>query len=310
MFTIPGRPASRAEDVPVARFAGVDANYIGTLGLSLVAGRGFHESDTSSSEPVIVVNEEFVRRYFRNENPIGRQIHPGPPPGIVPPAFGNFGGSSRNITIAGVVRNFMNRGLSQPIAPQMFALFRQVPGLNFGFKDVMVRTAVDPEAVAPAIARELRTLDPDIPLGEVRSMDAHIASQTADTRFTTILLGLFAGLGTVLAGIGAYGVVAFLVAQRTHEFGVRVALGAKNVDILRLVLRNALIIGTAGVVFGLAGAMFVRHLLGRLLYGGSESDPATFVAAPLLLLCAILAASAVPARRAMRVDPIQALRSE
>ena len=310
MFTIPGVPTSRVEDVPVARFAGVDAHYVSTLGLALVNGRDFQQSDTAASAPVIVVNHEFARRYFPNANPIGRQIHPGPPGGILAPAFGDFGGLARNLTIIGVVKNYMNRGLALPPGPQLFALFRQLPGQNFGFKDIVVRTATNPEAVAPAIARALRELDPDIALGEVRSMEAHLSAQTADTRSTTLLLGLFAGLGTILAVIGVYGVVAYVVAQRTQEVGVRVALGADSSDILYLVLRYGLSIGLAGVGLGLAGALAARQLLARMLYGVSAGDAWTLAAAAVLLLLVIVAASAVPARRAMQIDPVQALRSE
>jgi len=310
MFTIDGRPASRTDDVPLARFVGADERYLRTLSISLVRGRDLAESDTAESPPVAVVNEAFVRRYFPDRNPIGQQIHPGPPPGVAAVPLEDFGGSSRPIAIVGVTRDFMNDGLALPPQPQIFALFRQLPGLNFGFKDIVVRTASDPVGMAPAIARELRSLDSDIPLGEVRSMAAHIGNQTADTGFTTMLLGLFAGLGIVLAAVGVYGTIAYLVAQRTQEFGVRIAVGASAADILWLVLRYALSIGLAGVTLGIAVAMMVRQFLARLLYGVSAADPWTLTGAAVLLLLVILAASAMPARRAMSIDPVQALRSE
>jgi predicted permease len=310
MFTIPGLAFSRAADVPVTRFAAVDSRYLQTMGFALLSGRDLAESDTSTSQPVAIVNEEFVRRYFPNQDPIGRQIHPGPPPGVPAVPLQDFGSLSRNITIAGVVRNFMNRGMALPPGPQLFALFRQLPGLNFGFKDIVVRTATNPESIVPAVARELKSLDADIPLGEIRSMEAHMSSHTADTRFITVLLGLFAALGTILAVVGAYGVIAYLVAQRTQEFGVRIALGAGSRDILWLVLQHGLFIGLAGVTLGLAGAMAGRRFLARFLYGVSESDPFTLVCAAVLLLLVVVVASAVPARRAMRIDPVQALRGE
>jgi len=310
MFTIDGRPATRMEDVPLVRFAGVDDRYLGTLGISLVNGRDLAESDTADSQPVVLVNEAFVRRFFPDRNPIGQQIRPESPPGVSAAPLEDFGGSSRPIVIVGVMNDFMNDGLALPPQPQIFALFRQLPGLNFGFKDIVVRTATDPMGMAPAIARELRSLDSDIPLGEVRSMTAHMGNQTADTGFTTMLLGLFAGLGIVLAAIGVYGTIAYLVAQRTQEFGVRIAVGASARDILWLVLRSGLSIGLAGVTLGVAGAMMVRQFLAGLLYGASAADPWTLAGAAVLLLLVILAASAVPARRAMRVDPVQALRGE
>jgi len=280
------------------------------MGFRVLLGRDFAETDTSASPPVALVNEEFVRRYFPNQDPVGRQIHPGPPPGVPAVPLQDFGSSSRNITIAGVVRNFMNRGMSLPPGPQLFSLYRQLPELNFGFKDIVVHTATNPESIVPAVARELKSLDADIPLGEIRSMEAHMSSYTADTRFITVLLGLFAVLGTILAVVGAYGVIAYLVAQRTQELGVRIALGAGSGDILWLVLRYGLFIGLAGVALGLAGAMAGRRFLARFLYGVSESDPFTLLGAAILLLLVVVAASAVPARRAMRIDPVQALRGE
>ena len=174
--------------------------------------------------------------------------------------------------------------------------------MNFGFKDIVVRTATEPRSIVPAVARELKLLDPDIPLGEVRDMQTHMSNQTADTRFTAILLGLFAGLGTILALIGAYGVIAYMVAQRTQEIGVRIALGAGSRDIVWLVLRNGLFMGLAGVTLGLAGAMLGRTFLARFLFGVSTSDPFTLWGAANLLLLIVVVASAIPARRAIRID--------
>jgi predicted permease len=310
MFTIDGMTAARAEDVPFTRFVSADESYLSTLGIALVRGRDLAKSDTAESQPVTVVNEAFVRRYFADRNPLGQQIRPGPPAGVTAVPLQDFGGMTRPITIVGVTRNFMNDGLVLPPQPQIFTLIRQVPGLNSGFKDIVVRTAADPESMAPAIARELRSLDPDIPLGEVRSMAKHMGNQTADTGFTTMLLGLFAGLGMVLAAIGVYGTIAYLVAQRTQEFGVRIAVGADAADILWLVLRYGLSIGLAGAAIGVAGALLVRRLLTPLLVGIAASDPLTIGGAAVLLLLVIVTASAVPARRAMRIDPVQALRSE
>jgi putative ABC transport system permease protein len=310
MFTIPGSPAPRISDIPTAQFAGVDDRYLHTLGLRLVNGRDLSQSDTAASVPVAVVNQEFVRRYFPNQDPIGRQIRPGPPPGVPPGPFSNFGASTRNITIAGVVRNFINDGMALPPAPHIFILFRQFPGLNYGFKDILVRTAGNPQSFVPAIARELKSLDADIPLGEVQSMEQHIATQTSDTRFTSVLLGLFAGLGIVLALIGAYGVVAYLVAQRTQELGVRLALGADSRDILWLILRYGLSIGLVGIALGLGGSILVRQSLARLLYGVAVSDPWTLAGSAILMLIVVVIASAVPAASAMRIDPVRALRCE
>jgi predicted permease len=310
VFTIPGRPVASVADIPVTRFAAVDTHYLGALRLSILDGRDFADTDTSTSQPVAIVNQEFVRQFFANQDPIGRPIHPGPPPGVAPVPLQDFGSFSRNITIVGVVRNFMNRGMALTPGPQIFTLFRQIHGLNFGFKDIVVRTATDPESIVPAVVRELKSLDADMPLGEIRSMETHMSGQTADTRLATVLLGFFAGLGTILAVIGAYGVVAYLVAQRTQEIGVRLALGAGSTDILWLILRNGLFMGVAGVALGLGGALAGRIFLARFLFGVSASDPATLFGAAILLLLVIVVASAVPAMRAIRIDPVRALRSE
>ena len=310
MFTIPGGAVSHAAAVPSTSFAAVDSRYLRTLGLPLVSGRDFADADTEATQPVAIVNQEFVRRYFPGEDPLGRRVQPGPPPGVPGTPLQDFGGSTSPIVIIGVVRNFMNRGMALPPAPQIFTLFRQFPGLNFGFKDIVVRTATVPQTLVPAVARELKLLDADIPLGEIRDMETHLGSQTADTRFVTVLLSLFAWMGTILAVIGAYGVVAYLVEQRTQEIGVRLALGAGVRGILWLVLRNGLFMGASGVALGVVAALTGRRFLSRFLVGASDSQPLTLVAAALLLLLVVALASAVPARRALRIDPVQALRGQ
>jgi predicted permease len=305
MFTIPGVPVPRIEDTPTARFANVDEHYLRTMAIPLIGGRDLAASDTATSPPVAVINQEFARRYFPNRSPLGREIRPGPPPGIPAPALESFGSSSRPIKIVGLVRNFMNNGVSQPPDPQIITLFRQQPALNFGFKDLVVRTAVDPESIVPAVSREMKSLDEDIPLGEVRTMEAHMSNQTVDTRLAAVLLGLFAGLGTILSVIGVYGIVTYLVAQRTRDLAVRVALGAEPADILWLVLRHGLFIGASGVGLGMTGAL----LLSRL-FDAAQSSPLVILGTAAAVLLAIGLASAAPARRALQVDPVQALRGE
>jgi putative ABC transport system permease protein len=314
MFTFDGHAASRLADIPQARFGPVDDRFVRTIGLSLVSGRDFAESDQATSPPVALVNQEFVHRYFPNENPIGRQFRMGPPRGIAVPLEAGRGGywkrGSGAVRIVGVLANFMNERPPIPPSPQILLLYRQQPDVNFGFKDVVVRTSVQPETIASAVSRELHALDPEIPLGEISTMERHLADQTADSRFTTVLLGLFAVLGMILAIIGVYGVVSYLVAQRTHELGVRVALGASAADVLWLVLRHGITIGLLGVGLGLAGALAAREILAGMLYNVSASDPWTLGCGSIILLVVVLIATAIPARRAMRVDPVLALRSE
>lgn len=312
MFTLPGVPVARFEDAPTAQFANVDEHYLRTMGIPLMAGRDLAESDSATGPAVAVINNSFARRYFPNQSPIGREISPGPPRGVAAPSLQSFGGATRRITIVGVARDFADHGVALPPDPLMITLFRQQPTLNFGFKDLAVRTTVDPESMVPAIAEALKTLDPDIPLGEVRTMAVHMSNQTADRRFTAALLGIFAGVGTMLAVIGVYGIVAYLVAQRTRELGVRVALGATSADIAWLVLRQGLGIGICGVAIGVSIAVparlaFLRHISEA---GASQSSMVAILVTAAAVLLAIILASAGPARRAVRIDTVDALRAD
>ncbi len=225
MFTFDGHAASRLADIPQARFGPVDDRFVRTIGLSLVSGRDFDESDQAASPPVALVNQEFVHRYFPNENPVGRQFRMGPPPGIGVPADewqrGSWQRGSGAVRVVGVLANFMNERPPIAPSPQILLLYRQQPDVNFGFKNVVVRTSVQPETIASAVSRELHALDPEIPLGEISTMERHLADQTADSRFTTVLLGLIAVLGMILAIIGVYGVVSYLVAHRGRSAAAR-----------------------------------------------------------------------------------------
>ena len=307
MFTIEGRMPAHLSDIPTTRWALVDHRYLRVMGISIVAGRDFAQFDTASSLPVALINREFAHRYFANENPLGQRIHIGPPPGVAPsvgPA------ASGVVTVVGVFADFPNNGMGAPPAPQMLALFRQHPNVNFGFKDVVVETKAAPAGIAFAMSDAIGELDPDVPLAEEQIMTEYLDGSISNTRLTTFLLSLFAGLGTLLAVIGAYGVISYLVAQRTQELGVRVALGADPFTVLWLILRQGIWMGLVGVSLGIGAAILLRQFLSRFLYGISETDPATLVSAAFILMLVVATASAVPAWRAMHIDPIQALRGE
>jgi putative ABC transport system permease protein len=309
MFTIEGRMPARPADVPSTRWGVVDRRYLPVMGMSIVAGRDFADSDTDASLPVALISQEFVRRYFRNENPLGQRIQMGPPRGLLD-ASSAGAASSTVVTVVGVFADFPNDGVGAPSAPQILGLFRQQPEVNGGFKDIVVRTEGDPAGIAPALSDGLRELDPEVPLSEVQTMSEHLGESISNTRQTTFLLGLFAGLGTLLAVIGAYGVISYLVAQRTQELGVRVALGAAPSAVLWLILRQGIWMGLTGVSLGIGGAILLRQFLSRFLYRVSETDPSTLAGAAVILLLVVATASAVPAWRAMRIDPIQALHGE
>jgi predicted permease len=310
MFTIEGHAASRLQDVPTTRFGVTDDHYLETLRIPLIEGRDFAASDTESREPVALINQEFVRRYFAHRDPVGVRIRLGPPANILPAVPADSAMASGYVTVVGVMGNARNNGLAFPPEPQLNALFRQLPIVNYGFKDVVIRTVSDPQAIASALRRQLHDLDPNLPLAEVQTMERHIADQTSDQRFVTLLLSLFAAAGLALAIIGIYGVVSYLVAQRSQELGVRLALGASPPHVLWLVLKQGLSMGAAGVALGLLGAWSGRQVVGRLLFGISAVDAVTFAGAAALLLAIAAIASAVPGTRAMRIDPASALRQE
>ena len=303
-FTIVGRPVSRLEDTPLAAFNVTDSHYLHTLETPLLRGRNFSDSDTESSLPVALVNQAFADLYFPTEDAVGKQIRMGFNPILASNA------STVPYTIIGVIGNSMNRGLALPPLPHITTLFRQTPDLNAGFKNLIVRASLDPMLLAPAIQRQLHSLDPDLPFAEVSTMDQLMREQTADRRYTTGLLALFAVFGILLAAIGVYGVVSYVVAQRTSEIGLRMALGAQRPDVLWMVIKQGLGMAAAGAIAGLFGAWILRQVMAQLVFGISPADPTTFLAAALLLIAFAGSASYVPARRAARIDPMVALRYE
>jgi putative ABC transport system permease protein len=309
MFTVEGHPISRAEDVPTTYFGVTDAFYLKAAGIPLLKGRDFSDSDRENTPVVAIVNQTFANRFLRNEDPLGKKIDLGSPPNVpikdpwlrdlVVPA-----------TVIGVMADSKNDGLALPVEPQLITLFRQMPSVNFGFKDVLVRSATAPETIEKAMQQQLHSIDPRLPLSEMMPMDEHIADQTTDRRFTGEILAAFAVLGLVLAVVGIYGVVSYLVAQRNLEIGIRLALGAGRSHVLWLIVRQGLLLGAAGVCIGLVGTAAAARSLESVLYRISALDAVTLTSASVFLLLVALAASAIPARRATSIDPIKALRTE
>jgi putative ABC transport system permease protein len=304
-FSIDGRPASRLEDSPIAARNATDSHYLATLKIPVIEGRGFVDSDTETSMPVALVNQAFVRRYLPAGDPLGKRIRIN-----TDQQLGSARSSDEVFTIVGVIGDTMNRGPALAPMPHVTTLFRQTPDLNVGFKTLLVRTQMDPLQLAGSIRQQLHVLDPNLPFAEVATMDELIAAQTADRRYTTGLLALFAAFGLVLAGIGVYGVVSYIVARQTGEIGVRMALGAQRGDVLWMVLKQGIVLATAGAAAGLFGAWILRRAVAQLVFGISAADPATFFSSALLLIAFAVAACLAPARRAMKVDPMVALRYE
>ena len=292
-FTIDGRTPDASVRTSAA-FFGVSPEYFSTMGIPIVRGRGFGERDNQQAAGVLVVSESMAAKYFPGEDPIGKRIT----------ISYNKTGPREIVGVAGDVKQ---RDLTDTHTPQMYTPFVQTP---WPFMAAVVRTTAAPETAAGALRQALARIDPQQSAGEIRTLDEYVSRSVATPRFTALLVGSFAGLALLLAGFGLYGVMAYSVAQRRREIGIRMALGARAGDVRALVVWQALRMGAAGVAIGLGGAAFTTRVLDSLLFGVSAADPATFGAVSATLITVLLFAAYLPARRATRVDPMVALRTE
>ncbi|MCP3102295.1 ABC transporter permease [Myxococcus sp. K15C18031901] len=274
------------------RFVGLD--YFRTLGIPLVTGRDFAVSDDRTSVPVVVVNEAFARHFLEGRTALGQRVKLG------------WGGDAAK-EVVGVVRDVRHSSLGAAPTPEVYVPHTQFP-LNA--LTLILRTSREPLSLVSSVRAEVRALDAGVPLSGIETVDAFIDAGLLPQRFVTLLLGLFAGVALVLTLLGLASVMAYTVAQRTHELGVRAALGARPGEVLRLVLWQGVRRTCVGLGLGLVGARGLTHLLGRWLYGVTANDPWTFVGVTLLLAAASLGACYLPARRATRISPLQALRAE
>jgi putative ABC transport system permease protein len=310
-LSVDGRPAESIDKVPLVRFALVSPDYFQTLGIGLRQGRSFTPDDKSNSQSVAIVNETLARRFFPNENPIGKTIWMGPPESLLPAeALAVVGRFPRRL-IVGVVPDVKGGSLNQPTSALVYAPLTQ--HRREGWSNnlmVAVQTDTPPETFAAAIREQVRRLDPDQPVTSIKTMDELLSRTLSEAKFSLLLFGLFAALALVLAAIGIYGVMATTVSQRTHEMGLRMALGAQKRDVLVLVIRQGMMPVVIGVVAGLAAAVALTRLMSTLLFGVSATDPITLGVITLLLAAVALLACYIPARRAAKVDPMVALRSE
>jgi len=306
MLGLPHRGVTRIEDVPTAQFGVADAHFLTTLGIPLVRGRNFDRSDDAASPPVAIVSAEFVRRYFPADDPIGQRLHVGPPP-FLRIAPGANTSDATDVTIVGVAGDFRNAGLARSPEPHLTVLYPQHPLVNYGFKDIVVRTSSEPRALASEIGRQLHRLDANLPFAEVQTLDEVVDQQTGGQRLTALLLVMFAAGGFALVIVGIYGVVSFLVAQRRVELAVRIAIGASRAAVLRLVLSESLTMAAIGAALGLAGAAAAQRVTSGLLFGISPVDPVTFAAAAAVLLAVAAVATAIPGLRGTHIDPARAL---
>jgi len=296
-FDQPGKPLP-PEQRTSAEFGAVSPGYFRALKIPIVQGRDFSAADNDEAPRVVIVNESFVRRFLDGRDPIGERIRPGLSTTEKEPPWRQ---------IVGVVGDIKQRSLAAPSRPAYFVPYAQ--GL-ISTMFIVMRTTQPPSAVVEQARKTIFKKDPELALYQIKTLDEYVAISVAPARFQALLLSLFAMLALVLTTVGLYGVVAYGVAQRTREFGIRLALGAHPSDVRRLVLRNGMRLAVVGIGLGVGGAAVATQLLGRALYEVHPLDPVTFTAVVATLLAVALLASLGPARRATRVDPIQALRSE
>jgi putative ABC transport system permease protein len=292
------------------RFQLSTPGYLPAITARLRDGRFFTKDDNQSAQGVAIVNEALARQFFPNENPIGKSIWMRPPLALVPPEFRKPDTLPPWRTIVGVIANMKDRAINQPAFPTVYAPYAQYRNEGWGETIFAVHTAGDPLAATGMVRDQIHSLLPNQPVYEVASMEQLLAKSLSRARFSMLLLSIFAALALVLAAVGIYGVMAYVVAQRTREIGVRLALGAQSRDVLSMVLMGGGKLAAFGLALGLVGSLAVNYFLRSQLYGVSSSDPVTYGVVAVLLGLVALAACYLPARRATRVDPLVALRYE
>jgi putative ABC transport system permease protein len=295
-FGIEGQTLAPGELNPIISDVTAGPDFFRALGIPLLKGRYFTDHDNSDSAPVTIVSEGFVRRFFPKQDAIGMRIRQSGPD------LGN-----KWMEIVGVVGNVKYLGLNVDTDPAYYMPFAQ----NYGTRMFLaVRSSGDAAGLAAALRRDIQSIDPDVTLAQIGTMEQALALSVSQPRFDTMLLALFAGIALLLAGVGIYGLIAYSVAQRTHEIGVRMALGAAQADVVRMVVRQGASLAGVGIALGLGGAFALTHLLKAMLFGIGVTDALTFAAAPVGMMVVVLLATFLPALRATRISPVVALRYE
>ena len=298
-FSIEDRPAPSDMELPFALYRVVSSNYFRAMGIPLERGRFFDSRDVADAPPVILVNRRLAEHFWPNEDPAGKRLKIGPADS--PNAWA---------AVVGVVGDVHQEALNRE---QKFELYVPYAQERRGFvapRDLVVRTAGDPRAVAGAVREAVWSVDKDQPVSNVKTMEQVVRTAVSRERFQTLLLALFATLALVLACVGLYGVISYAVVQRTHEIGVRMALGAQPADVLRLVINQGMALTLTGLVLGVAISFAVTRVMSEMLFGVTATDPVTFAGVPVVLGVIAFLACYIPARRATKVDPLAALRYE
>jgi predicted permease len=295
-FEIVGVPPASQSDSRVANYVSVSPDYFRVMGIPLLSGRLFNQQDIASAPSVTLISKALAQRYFRNQDPIGKRLNFGFPPN---------GDVSREIV--GIVGDVRDISLGEAPGPMMYVPFAQAP---FWGANLVVKSTLSTSAVTAAIRQEVHKIDKDLPVTGVGELPDLLDASVSQQRFRTFLLGLFAAMALILAATGIFGVISYSVSCRTNEIGIRVALGASRATILRMILRETLLLTFAGLLVGVPCALIASHLIAHMLFGVSANDPITLAAVTLTLTAVATLAGFIPARRAVQVDPMAALRHE
>ena len=299
-FSIEGRASAAQGQIPMAGFDVVTPSYFESLRIPLRSGRDFSWRDTPQGQRVVIINEAMARAYWSGQDPLGHRI--------------NLGTSENNsdpwLMVVGIVGDIRDFDVLTAPRPTLYLPVSQADDASYILRDWVVRTSGDPLALASSLRAAMRQVDPDLPVSRVQTLEQLWGVSIAPQRFNLWLFGSFAAVALILAAIGIHGVMAYNVAQRTREIGIRMAMGARRSDVLRLVLTQSILPAAAGVLLGLSVALALTRLMASLLFGLTATDPATFAAVAILLILVALAATYMPARRATKVDPLVALRYE
>lgn len=297
-FRVEGRPVTTPDKWPSVNYRVVSPSYFRAMGIPVLQGRAYTEHDDANAPPVMMVNQQLAREIFPDENPVGKRI-----------TFGGTGanGQPRWFEIVGVVANVRSLELrEEPIAELYFSFQQDLwPAMS-----LVVRSSVEPGSLSASVRQAVNDVDRSVPVADVKTMDHIVSESITQPRFNLFLLGLFGAVAMVLSAAGIYGVTAYTVTQRTHELGIRIALGAQVGDVLKMILGQGMAVIGIGLVVGLVAAFALMRLLRSLLFGVGENDPLTFVAITVVLVLVALIACYIPARRATKVDPLVALRAD
>ena len=290
-YTVEGRPPVSSDQAFDDDFRRVNTRYFSAMRIPFLRGRNFTEQEVRESAKLVIISDLLARQVFPNEEPIGKRLI--------------MAMNNQPFEIIGIVGDIRHRALESTPSPAMYVPSNQAPWMN-----IVLRMQGDPASLAGAVRNEVRALDPDQPVAMMRTMDQWMETAVAGPRYRTALLALFAFVALVLASTGIYGVMSYSVSQRTHEIGVRMALGARRMDVMKLVVRQGMTLVTVGVALGVLGAMALTRVMSTLLFGVTAKDPLTFVVVATLLTLVAFVACYLPARRATKVDPLVALRYE